>query len=76
MIKLNDEERRALRDLARYPDGCAETVLLAEGFNVGQLALLVVDGFATMRRTAAEIGDRQKNVVWMQITQEGRKAID
>ena len=75
MAKLNDEQRRALSVLERHPDGCAEAVLLAEGFSVGQLAVLVVDGFAKMRRTATNIGGRQKNVVWMEITEAGRKAI-
>jgi hypothetical protein len=50
-------------------------VLLAEGLSVGQLAVLVVDGFAKMYRTPAVVGGRQKNVVWMEITEEGRKAI-
>jgi hypothetical protein len=75
MATLNDERRRALRLLARYPDGCAEAVLLAEGFAVGQLAVLVVDGFAKMYRTPTEVDGRQKNVIWMEITEEGRNAI-
>jgi hypothetical protein len=75
MAKLSDEERRALRLLARHTDGCAEAVLLADGFHVGQLAVLVVEGFAKMQRTAANVGGRQKNVVWMEITEEGRQAI-
>ena len=75
MAQTNDEQLRALRLLARHPGGCAEAVLLAEGFSVGQLAVLVIDGFAKMYRTATDVGGRQKNVVWMQITDEGRKAI-
>jgi hypothetical protein len=71
LANLNDEQRRALRILARYLDGCAEAVLLAEGFSVGQLAVLVVDGFAEMYWKATDVGARQKNVVWMQITEEG-----
>jgi hypothetical protein len=31
MAALNDEQRRALRILARHLGGCAEAVLLAEG---------------------------------------------
>jgi putative heme iron utilization protein len=75
MATLSDEQRRALRLLARHPDGCAEAVLLADGFHVGQLAVLVIDGFAKMYRTATDVDGRQKNVVWMEITEEGRKAI-
>jgi hypothetical protein len=70
MADLTDEQRRALRLLAR-PGGCAEAVLLAEGFSVGQLAVLVIDGFAKMYRKATDVG----SVVWMEITEEGRKAI-
>jgi hypothetical protein len=46
IAKLTDEQRRALQLLAREHAGCAEVVLLAEGFSVGQLAELVIDGFA------------------------------
>jgi hypothetical protein len=38
MADLTDEQRRALRIVARHLDGCAEEVLLAEGFSVGQVA--------------------------------------
>jgi hypothetical protein len=48
MANTSDEERRALNLLARHPDGCDEAVLLADGVTVGQLAGLVIDGFATM----------------------------
>jgi putative heme iron utilization protein len=75
MATLNDEQKRALQLLARHPDGCAEAVLLAEGFSVGQLAVLVVDGFAKMHRTPTDVDGRQKNVIWMEITEEGRNAI-
>jgi hypothetical protein len=43
---------------AHHPDGCAEAALLAEGFSVGQLAALVVDGVAKMYRTTADVGGR------------------
>jgi putative heme iron utilization protein len=74
-VKLSNEQLRALRLLAHHPDGCAEAVLLADGFHVGELAVLVVEGLAKMQRTAAGVGGPQKNVVWMQITEEGRRAI-
>jgi hypothetical protein len=75
MAQMNDERLRALRLLARHPGGCAETVLVAEGCSVGQLAVLVLDGFANMYRTDTDVGGREKNVIWMQITEAGRKAI-
>jgi hypothetical protein len=71
----NDIERRALNSLADHPEGCDEAVLLAEGFHVGQLALLVVDGLATMQRRPANVGGRERTVIWMQITEAGRKAV-
>jgi hypothetical protein len=71
MAKLSDEQRRALRILARHLDGCAEEVLLAEGFSVGQLAALALEGLAETRRALG--GSRQR--VWMRITDAGRKAI-
>jgi hypothetical protein len=67
MAKLNDEQRRALQLLARHPVGCAEVALLAEGFSVGQLAALVMDGFAERRPIVTNVGGREKFVVWMQI---------
>jgi hypothetical protein len=71
MPDLNGEQWRALRLLARRLDGCAEAVLLAEGFTVGQLAVLVVNGLAETKLTA--VGGRQQ--VWIRITAEGRKAV-
>jgi hypothetical protein len=50
MASFRDEERRALEAIARRLDGCDEAMLLADGIAVGQLAGLVIDGFATMRR--------------------------
>jgi DNA-binding MarR family transcriptional regulator len=69
MSNLTNEQRRALRILARYLDGCAEAVLLAEGFSVGQLALLALEGLAETRR--GQGGQR----VWIRITEAGRQAI-
>jgi hypothetical protein len=71
MTKLSDEQRRTLEVLARHPDGCAEAVLLADGFHVGQLAVLVFDGLVEMQWTATDIGGRQRTVSWIKITEEG-----
>jgi hypothetical protein len=62
------ERTRALGLLARSADGCAETLLLAEGFPVALLASLVRDGFAR-----AELNEAQ--VVWLEITDLGREVI-
>jgi hypothetical protein len=71
MANLTNEQRRALRILARHLDGCAEAVLLAEGFSVGQLAELAIEGLAETRR--AQVGSQHR--VWMKITEAGRQAI-
>jgi hypothetical protein len=75
MAKLKDDQLRVLRALERHPEGCAEAVLLAEGCSVGQLAALVIDGFATTLPTLTHDGGREKIVVRMTITEAGRKAI-
>jgi hypothetical protein len=59
---------RALRLLARRPDGCPEAVILAEGFKIAILAGLVRNGLVTAELTAAR-------VVWVQITELGREAL-
>jgi hypothetical protein len=61
--------------LAREPVGCAEVALLAEGFSVGQLAALVMDGFAKRRPIVTNVGGQEKIVLWMQITDAGRAAL-
>jgi hypothetical protein len=75
MAKLTDEHRRALQVLAREPVGCAEVALLAQGFSVGQLATLVMDGFAKRRPIVTNVGGQEKIVLWMQITDAGRAAL-
>ena len=74
MAKLNDDQRRILQTLA-HQDGCAEAVLLADGFSIDQVAGLVVQGHAVMQRRRVEISGRMRTVVWMQITDAGRSAI-
>jgi hypothetical protein len=46
---------RALRLLARRPDGCPEAVMLAEGFKIAFLAGLVRNGLVTAELTAARV---------------------
>jgi hypothetical protein len=75
MAELADEHRRALQVLAREPVGCAEVALLAEGFSIGQLAALVMDGFAKRRPIVTNVGGREKIVLWMRITDAGRAAL-
>jgi hypothetical protein len=57
------------------PSGCDEAVLLADGATVGQLAGLVIDGFATMQATHFPLDGREKPIIWMKISEAGRHAI-
>jgi hypothetical protein len=76
MAKLSDEERRALRLLARYPSGCTEPVILAHGFGLDQIADLVFRGLAKREVRNVAANGRQVKVVRMQITAAGLNAID
>jgi hypothetical protein len=75
MIELNDDERRTLDELAHHPEGCAEALLLSDGCTIRQLSGLVIDGYAGLHRKRVQAGDREKTVLWMQITEAGRQAI-
>ena len=75
MMNPSDDDRRALDMLARHSDGCAEAVLLADGFTIRLLAGLVIDGFATGSGARIAVDGREKPVVWMKITDAGRTAI-
>jgi hypothetical protein len=71
--KLNDDQRRALKTLA-HQDGCAEAMLLADGFTIDQVAGLVIEGYAVMQRRRVDISGRERTVVWMQITERAGRA--
>jgi hypothetical protein len=75
MAKLTDGRRQALEELALHPDGCVEANLLADGFSIAQLSGLVIDGYATLQRKRRDVGCREQMVLWIEITEEGRKAI-
>jgi hypothetical protein len=76
MAKLTDEQRRALRLLARRPDGCAQVVLLGYRLKLSVLIALIDGGLATA--TSRETLQRRRwlPVAWIMITDAGRKAID
>jgi hypothetical protein len=75
MAKLTDEQRRALQVLARSPNGCTKALMLAHGFQLEMLDKLVLDGVAKAEEHATMAGSRAMKVVWLQITEAGRKAI-
>ena len=49
MADLTDEQRRALRILARHPHGCSEASLLEQGFTIVQVGELVFTGLTKLR---------------------------
>jgi hypothetical protein len=78
MARLTDEQRRALRLLARSPNhGCTEAILLAHGFESAMQAKLVLDGLAKAEVHDTKVAGRRLKVkvTWLRITEEGRKAI-
>jgi hypothetical protein len=69
MAKLSDEHRRALQFLADSPNGCTEADMLTHGFELATLGDLMFRGLALAapRDTLP--------VMWIEITEAGRKAI-
>jgi hypothetical protein len=67
---LSDEHLRALRFLARHPNGFTEATLLDQGFTVVQLSYLVYVGLAKLRRPGPTTAAFR-----VRITMAGRKAI-
>jgi hypothetical protein len=70
------ERLRALRLLARCPNGCTEAVMMAYGFSIDFLAALVSDGLVTAEPSTMRAGGRQVVVVWLQMTEAGRKVLE
>ena len=75
MVKLSNQHRRALRLLARNPTGCTEAFLLAHGISQNHIDTLIRGKLATLEPSIAGIAGREKIVVWVQITETGRKAL-
>jgi hypothetical protein len=69
ITKLSDERRRALQLLARSPNGCTESEMLAYGFELATLGDLIFAGFALAAPREA------LPIMWLQITEVGRQAI-
>jgi hypothetical protein len=72
----SNERLRALRILARCSDGCTEALMMAYGFSVDFLAGLVTDGLITAEPRAMRAAGRPMSMVWMRITDAGRKVVD
>jgi hypothetical protein len=75
MEKLTDERRRALRLLARSPNGCTEALMLAYHFTIDMLGELAADGLLTIDARQEHRDGQQKMIVRIQITPAGRREI-
>jgi hypothetical protein len=75
VVKLSNEQRRALRLLARHPTGCTEAFLLAHGISQNQIDILIRARLATLEPSVTRMAGREKIVVWVQIAPAGRKAL-
>jgi hypothetical protein len=73
-VPLSVERRRLLQMVARCPNGYTEA-FMAYGFSIKFLADLVFDGLATAEPSTMRAGGREVIVVWMQITEKGRRAL-
>jgi hypothetical protein len=69
MPNLSDEQLRALRFLARHPNGCKGAMLIEQGFTAGQLGHLIFVGLAKLRPAG------RRKVFLVKITAAGWKAI-
>jgi hypothetical protein len=74
--RLSADQRRALGLLAGSSHGCTEAILLAHGFTIEMLIVLVRDGFATATPEIVHAGRRPIEVVRVGITDAGRQALD
>jgi hypothetical protein len=75
MGELNHEQTRALRLLARSPNGRTTAVLMAYGFPIEMLEELVSSGNARAEAHRTTSAGRPVTVVWLQISAAGRKVI-
>jgi hypothetical protein len=75
MAPTDADQRRALKLLAGSPRGCTESIMLAHGFRIEMLAQLVRDGLASAAPESVRAGGRSIEVVRLQITGAGRRAL-
>jgi hypothetical protein len=71
----NGDQREALRMLADSPNGSTESIMLAHGFGIGTLHDLVRNGLATAEPRTVRARRRLIKVMWMTITDAGRRAL-
>jgi len=69
------QQRRALGLLADTPYGRTAADMLAHGFTNALLDRLARDGLATIQPGTTRTGTRRITVVWVMITDAGRRAL-
>ena|SRR5258708_3964889 len=75
--RLNAEQRRALALLAGAGmNGVAETIMLARGFTLAMLGILVRKGLATVRWKPVRAGGKMIEVGRFMITDTGRRTLE
>jgi hypothetical protein len=72
---MGTDDRRALDLLADSPHGRTVANMLAHGFTNAMLDCLVRDELAIMESGTVRTGTRRITVVWVAITEIGRKVI-
>jgi hypothetical protein len=74
-MAMSAERHRALRLLAGAPNGATEAIMLAHGFTIEMLTVLVRDGLATATPETVHAGKRPIEVVRVRITDAGWLAL-
>jgi hypothetical protein len=74
---ISTEQRRALEMLAgAEAHGSTIEMLIENGFPAGLLSDLVSDGLATMQGDTVKVGGRAIEIIRVQITDAGQRAIE
>jgi hypothetical protein len=68
--------RRALELLASCPNGCTEALMLANGFTVEQMMVLVQSGLASAEPERMVVGPRTIERARVRITEAGRRVLN
>jgi hypothetical protein len=74
-MALLPDQRGALRVLAGSPLGSTQSIMMAHGFGIETLNVLLRNGLATSERRSVRAGERMIMVTRLAITDAGRRAI-
>jgi hypothetical protein len=74
-MTISTEQERALSLLANAPRGRTVANMLALGFTNALLDKLTRDGWATFRPRTTRAGTRRITVMWVAITEVGKRAL-